>query len=71
MSYDESDTQFQIDNASNLIAASVSELSACSSDGAYEVELALLRALKEVSPHLVRAVYDAVNAAFMEGNEDE
>lgn len=59
--------QYRIDSASNLLAASVSELSGCSSDAVHVIELALEEALASATIDQVKAVYDAVNAAFMEG----
>lgn len=67
MSYDENDTQYQIDVSANLLAASVSELAGCSSDATHVVEMALSRALKDANPYQVKAVYNAVHAAFSEG----
>jgi len=59
--------QYRIDSAANLLAASVSELSGCSSDAVHAIELALEEALASATIDQVKAVYDAVNAAFMEG----
>ena len=64
-------TQYRIDSAANLLAASVSELSLCSTAAVKVIELALEDALSAASPDQVKAVYDAVNAAFTEGDTDE
>lgn len=66
MNSNDTDYQYQIDSVANLLAASVSELAGCSSDAAHEVEMAILRALKDAPPYQVKAVYNAVHAAFTE-----
>ena len=66
MSNDDTDYQYQVDSVSNLLAASVSELAGCSSEAAHEVEMALIRALKDAPHYQVKAVYNAVHAAFSE-----
>ena len=66
MNNNDTDYQYQIDSVANLLAASVSELAGCSSEAAHEVEMAILRALKDASPYQIKAVYNAVHTAFSE-----
>jgi hypothetical protein len=71
MSSNDTDYQFQLDSTANLLAASVSELAGCSSDAAYEVEMSIIRALKDAPSYQVKAIYAAVHHAFNEDDTNE
>ncbi len=63
--------EFHIDSIANILAASVSELSLCSTNAVKAIELSLEKALAEATSEQVKAVYDSVYAAFTERDNNE
>ena len=67
----ENETQYQIDSVSNLLAASLCELSGCSSTAMDRVELTLRDILSRVDPLDVNVLYHQVHQAFSEEEPNE
>jgi len=63
--------EYQVDSTANLLAASVSELSGCSSDAMEAIELTPRDILRRVPVLDVQVLHSQINHAFTEGSDDE
>jgi hypothetical protein len=62
--------EYQADSVANLLAASLCEMSGCSSATMAEVELTLREVLADVHPMTLQVLYHQINQAFTEDNDE-
>jgi len=62
--------EWQVDTTANLLAASVCELSGCSSAAMDRVEITLRDILSYVDPLAINVLYHQINQAFTECDDE-